>query len=113
MGYFLSAATAALTKNDIKPSLTPCSFSNLSLWRARKSMMACILTSLKVVRMAAVDWDWTRRSAMRARSRDIVSLRSERSPAGAGAGETGVGVVGASCRPEGRSAGGDAGAAFG
>ncbi|CFO11887.1 Uncharacterised protein [Bordetella pertussis] len=30
-GYFFSAATAALTKNDMKPSLTPCSFSNLSL----------------------------------------------------------------------------------
>ena len=30
-GYFFSAWTAAFTKNDMKPSFTPCSFSNLSL----------------------------------------------------------------------------------
>jgi hypothetical protein len=30
-GYLRSACTAAFTKNDMKPSFTPCSFSNFSL----------------------------------------------------------------------------------
>ena len=38
IGYFFNAATAALTKKDMKPSLTPCSFSNLSLYLLRNSM---------------------------------------------------------------------------
>src|SRR5689334_15413017 len=46
-------------------------------------MIACMLTSLKVVSIAAVDWDCTNRSAMRALSRDIRTRRSVRSPAGA------------------------------
>ena len=70
-GNFFSACTAALTKKDMKPSFTPCSFSKRSLYFARISITGAMLTSLKVVRMAAVDCDCTRRSAMRARRRDI------------------------------------------
>ena len=55
----------------MKPSLTPCSFSKRSLYRLRRSMTGCMLTSLNVVRIAAVDCDCTRRSATRWRSRDI------------------------------------------
>ena len=43
-----------------------------------------MLTSLKVVSIAAVDCDCTSRSAMRARSRDIRTRRSGRSPVAAG-----------------------------
>src|SRR5882762_6269494 len=78
IGYFFSAATAALTKNDMKPSLTPCSFSNRSLYLLRRSMTGCMLTSLNVVRMAAVDCDCTSRSATRWRSRDIGTRCSAR-----------------------------------
>src|SRR5436190_2854679 len=44
-----------------------------------------MFTSLNVVRIAAVDWDWTRRSATRWRSRDIATRCSVRVP-GAGGG---------------------------
>src|SRR5216683_2205410 len=71
IGYFLSACTAALTKKDMKPRRTPCSFSKRSWYFFLRSTTGCILTSLKVVRIAAVDCDCTRRSAMRARSRLI------------------------------------------
>ena len=55
-GYFFSAATAALTKKLMKPSLTPCSFSNFSWNFLRISITGAMLTSLKVVRMALVLW---------------------------------------------------------
>src|SRR5205823_12671314 len=83
-GYFLSACTTAFTKNDMKPSFTPWFFSNFSLYRLRRSMTACILTSLKVVRIAAVDCDCTRRSATRWRKRDIGTRCSGRAPAADG-----------------------------
>ena len=63
----------------MKPSLTPCSFSNLSLYLLRRSISGAMLTSLNVVRMAAVDCDCTRRSATRWRSRDIGTRCSGRS----------------------------------
>ena len=44
------------------------------------SMTGAMLTSLKVVRMALVDCDWIRRSAMRARRRLIGTRCSGRSP---------------------------------
>src|SRR6266704_2076022 len=69
IGYFFNACTAALTKKDMKPRRTPCSFSKRSWYFFLRSTTGCILTSLKVVRIAAVDCDCTRRSAMRARSR--------------------------------------------
>ena len=53
----------------MKPSFTPCSFSNLSLYRLRRSITACILTSLNVVRMALSCCDCNKRSATRARKR--------------------------------------------
>ncbi len=53
-GNFFSACTAAFTKNDMKPSFTPCSFSNLSLYLLRRSITGAMLTSLNVVRMALV-----------------------------------------------------------
>ncbi|NDF04578.1 MAG: FAD-binding protein [Betaproteobacteria bacterium] len=56
-GYFLSAATAAFTKKDMKPSFTPCSFSKRSTYCLRSAMTGAMLTSLKVVRMALVACD--------------------------------------------------------
>src|SRR5262245_49512583 len=79
-GNFFRAWTTAFTKNDMKPSFTPCSFSKRSLYWLRSVMTACMLTSLKVVSIAAVCWDCTSRSAMRARSRDIGTRCSGRSP---------------------------------
>src|SRR3954468_1254637 len=51
----------------MRPRLTPWSFSHFPLWRGRMSWRLWRSTSLKVVRMAAVCWAWTRRSAMRLR----------------------------------------------
>src|SRR5260363_72043 len=79
IGYFFSAYTAAFTKKDINPRRTPCAFSNFSLYFARRSMTGCILTSLKVVRIAFVRCDSSKRSAMRARKRDIGTRCSGRS----------------------------------
>src|SRR5438132_853850 len=87
-GNFLSACTAALTKKPMKPSLTPCSFSKRSLYLLRSSMIGCMLTSLNVVRIAAVDCDCTSRSATRWRNRDIGTRCSGREPS-AGGSETG------------------------
>src|SRR5436305_1288753 len=53
----------------MKPSLTPCSFSNFSWKRLRIATTGPMLTSLKVVRMALVDCDCNTRSATRARRR--------------------------------------------
>src|SRR3954470_776535 len=59
-----------------------------------------MLTSLKVVRMAAVDCDCTRRSAMRARRRDIGTRCSVRLPAGSWiAGLAGFAAAGAGLAP--------------
>src|SRR6266571_2487387 len=80
IGYFLSACTAALTKKDMKPRRTPCSFSNRSWYFFLSSTTGCMLTSLNVVRMAAVDCDCTKRSAMRARKRLIGTRCSGRFP---------------------------------
>jgi hypothetical protein len=61
----LSACVQAFTKNDMKPSFTPCFFSNPSLYFLRRSMTAVMSTSLKVVSMAAVFCASFRRLAMR------------------------------------------------
>src|SRR5262245_58520298 len=76
-----SAPTTAFAKNDVKPSRTPCFFSNASLWRARASRTAVMSISLNVVRIAAVDCASTRRAAIVRRSRDISSRRSRGSGA--------------------------------
>ena len=74
----------------MKPSLTPCSFSNFSWKRLRMSMTGAMFTSLKVVRMALLACDCSRRSAMRARRRVMATRSSGRSPrSGAGAGACG------------------------
>src|ERR1700712_5329598 len=70
----------------MKPILTPCSFSNFSWKRLRISITGAMFTSLKVVRIALVDCDWTRRSAMRARRRLIATRCSGRSPSDAAGG---------------------------
>ncbi|COQ28456.1 Uncharacterised protein [Streptococcus pneumoniae] len=54
-GYFLSAATAAFVKNDMKPNLVPSwSLMNCSFLRLRKSITFVISTSLKVVNIAVL-----------------------------------------------------------
>ncbi len=55
----MRASTAARTKKLMKPSLTPCLAWNFSLYCLRRSITAPMSTSLKVVRMAAVDWAWS------------------------------------------------------
>src|ERR1041384_6230268 len=52
-GNALHAATHALTKNDMKPSFTPCAFSKLSLYFARSDMISVMSASLNVVSAAA------------------------------------------------------------
>src|SRR5690606_3839676 len=74
----------------MKPSLTPCSFSKESLYFLRRSMTACMLTSLKVVRMAFSVWDWIRRSATRA-GRRLMGTRCSGRPSRL----TGTGAAGA------------------
>ena len=51
-GNFFKACTAAITKNPINPSLTPCSFSNSAPYLDLSSLIGCISTSLKVVNIA-------------------------------------------------------------
>ncbi|TLD47709.1 MAG: hypothetical protein FAZ92_00005 [Accumulibacter sp.] len=76
------AATAALTKKAMKPRRTPCVFSKRSPYCLRSAMIGPMLTSLKVVRIALLACDCSRRSATRARRRDIGTLCSGRSPSG-------------------------------
>ena len=59
----------AFTKKPMKPSFTPCFFSNSSLYWLRSAITALMSTSLKVVSMAAVFCASLRRRAMVWRSR--------------------------------------------
>ena len=70
-GTALSAFTHALTKNDIKPSLTPFFFVNSSCDLLRNSCTALMSHSLKVVRIAAVCCAITSCCAILRRSGDI------------------------------------------
>src|SRR5512146_896330 len=97
MGNFFSAYTTALTKNEEKPSFTPCFFSNASLYLLRSSITGCMFTSLKVVRIAAFCCDCSRRSAMRWRMRVIGTRCSGRSPAGTTTGAMAGAPDGAGC----------------
>src|SRR5262249_47629832 len=63
-----------------------------SLYCARSAMMPLQSISLKVVRMAAVCWAATSRSAMRLRMR-VIGTRSSPSPAGRGAARAGAGAA--------------------
>ena len=76
-GYFFSAATAALTKKDMKPSLTPFLATKASWYFLRSAITARMFTSLKVVSMAALCCASSRRSAMRLRRR-VIGTRSSR-----------------------------------
>ncbi len=104
-GNFFRACTAALTKKLMKPSLQPCSLVKLSWNLERIAITGAMLTSLKVVRIALVDCDCSRRSATRARRRVIGTRCSGRSPSGMGAAAT--------CCSAALGAAAGAGAAFG
>src|SRR5690606_9025916 len=79
-GKRFRASVAALVKNDMKPSLIPWRLTKLSWYCLRSSMMGAMLTSLKVVSIAAVCCASTRRLAMLARRRVIGTRFSARSP---------------------------------
>ena len=64
----------------MKPSLTPCSFSNFSLKRLRISITGAMFTSLNVVRIAAVDCDCTQPLGDARAQADIGTRCSGRSP---------------------------------
>src|SRR6266849_9686582 len=85
-GISLSACTQARTKKPMKPSFTPCFFSNRSLYCARSAMTWPMSTSLKVVSMAAVFCASLSRRAMVCRSR-VIFTRSSRAASSAGGGE--------------------------
>src|SRR5271166_1119654 len=83
-GNSFSAATQALTKNDMKPRRTPsCFFSNASRYSARSVITADMSTSLKVVNIAAVFCASFRRAAM-VRRRRVMRTRSSRGSASRG-----------------------------
>ncbi len=86
--------TAALTKKDMKPSCTPCVFSNFSPYCLRSVMTGAMFTSLNVVRMALVVCDCSRRSAIRGHA-DGSSARAARDgrPGDRGAGSGRLGSV--------------------
>jgi hypothetical protein len=46
LGHFLQRVDAALVKKDMKPSRTPCFFSNRSLYWLRSAMTSVMSTSL-------------------------------------------------------------------
>ncbi len=82
----------------MKPSLTPCSLVKSSWNFLRSAITGAMFTSLNVVRIALVDCDCSRRSAIRARRRLIgtrCSGRSPRSWAAAGDATWGSDLVGA------------------
>ena len=81
----LSACTQARTKKPMKPSFTPCFFSNNSLYWLRSAITLVMSTSLKVVSMAAVFCASFRRRAMVWRSR-VIFTRSSRAASSAGDG---------------------------
>src|SRR5436305_16051 len=84
-GSSFSATIAALTKIDIKPSRTPCFFSNVSRQRSRNAIAPDMSISLNVVSIAAFCCASFRRSAMRRRSR-VMRTRVSRPVAGRGRG---------------------------
>src|SRR5690606_39948050 len=84
-GHSFKAVVTALVKKDIKPNPTPCFSLKISLYLARRSMIGCMLTSLKVVNIAVSFFTLTKRLAMVLRKEVIFSRRSLRVPATAGA----------------------------
>src|SRR5690606_2943179 len=84
-GHSFNAVVTALVKNDIKPRPIPCFSLKVSLYLARRSMIGCMLTSLKVVNIAVSFLTATKRLAIVLRNELIFSRRSTRSPALTGA----------------------------
>src|SRR5690606_32610025 len=80
-GHSFNAIVTALVKKDIKPNPTPCFSLKASLYLARRSMIGCIFTSLKVVNIAVSFLTLTKRFAIVLRRDVIFSLRSLRAPA--------------------------------
>ena len=70
-GTVLSAWTAAWRKKLIKPSLTPCCAWNVGWTSVRRAIRLDKSASLKVVKIAAVCWALTSRSAILRRMGDI------------------------------------------
>ena len=96
-GISFSAWVQAFTKKPMKPSFTPCFFSNRSLYWLRRLISGCMSTSLKVVSMAAVFWASFRRRAMVWRSL-VILTRSSRAASLTGDGArtaTGAGAAAA------------------
>ncbi len=77
-GICCNASMAALTKNDVSPSLTWCFFWKFSWCAARSPWTADISISLNVVSSAAVFCDSTSRSAILRRIGLIGRTRSSR-----------------------------------
>ena len=82
-GMSFSAWITALVKKPMKPSFTPCFFSNTSLYWLRRSITALMSTSLNVVSMAAVFCASFRRRAMVWRSFVIFTRSSRAASSGA------------------------------
>ena len=82
-GISFSACTQAFTKKPMKPSFTPCFFSNTSLYWLRSAMTLVMSTSLKVVSMAALVCASFRRRAMVWRSLVIFTRSSREASSGA------------------------------
>src|SRR4051812_7142085 len=102
-GNARSASTAALTKNDMKPSLTPCFFWNASPQLVRRSATALMSTSLNVVSSAVCCVASTSRLAIARRHMLMWTISSARSApsvvpggiVGRGASGRGAGVAAA------------------
>src|SRR6202008_36256 len=84
-GMSFSACTQAVVKKPMKPSFTPCFFSNPSLYCARSAITWVMSTSLKVVSIAAVFCTSFSRRAMVWRRR-VILTRSSRAASSAGEG---------------------------
>ena len=91
-GKRFKASIEAFTKKDIKPNLTACFSSNRVLYWLRRSMTFCILTSLKVVNMAAFCCACNKRSATFALKRVMGTRCSGRRPAAITVASTGFAV---------------------
>src|ERR1700733_13242047 len=92
-GNSFSAATQALTKNDMKPSRAPlCFFSKASRYSLRSAITADMSTSLKVVSIAAVFCASFSLAAMVRRSR-VMRTRCSRGSSVRGPRAVGAGVA--------------------
>src|SRR5690606_14014316 len=84
-GHSCKAIQEAFEKKDMKPRLVLCFSLKSSLYIFLRSMIGCILTSLKVVSMAVSFFTLTSRRATVRRRDDILSLRDSLHPPTLGA----------------------------